>query len=130
MLNSLVNLMKWIKINELVEQIGLFRSCLYEKNHPTQVRRLTWVRSRQNGVFHLVKANRLYENGFIPPSWDLTSTQVKSHLRGMMFPHVNSFWRAVSPRQDSSFSLDSVYFYNYYVTSGIYLIKFSSVDAY
>ena len=55
MLNSLVNLMKWIKINELVEQIGLFRSCLYEKNHPTQVRRFTWVRSRQNGAIHFVK---------------------------------------------------------------------------
>ena len=91
------------------------RSCLYDKNHPTQVRRLTWVRSRQNGVFHFVKANRLYENGFIPPSWDLTSTQVRSHLGGMIFLHVNSFCQAVPPRQDCSFSLDSVCFYNYYV---------------
>ena len=49
------------------------RSCLYEKNHP---RRLTCVRSRQDGVFHFVKANLLYENGFIPTSWDLASTQV------------------------------------------------------
>ena len=92
-----------------------YKLCLYEKNNPTQVRRLTWVRSQQNGVFHFVKANRLYENGFIPPSWDLTSTQVRSHLGGMIFLHVNSFCQAVPPRQDCSFSLDSVCFYNYYV---------------
>ena len=89
--------------------------CLYEKNHPTQVRRLTWVRSRQAGVFHFVKANGLYENRFISPRWDLTSTQVRSHLRGMIFLHVNSFWRAVPPRQDCSFSLDVVRFCNDYV---------------
>ena len=92
------------------------KGCLYEKNHATQVKRLTLVRSRQNGVFHFVKANRLYENGFIPPSWDLTSTQVRSHLGGMIFFHVNSFCQAVPPRQDCSFSLDSACFYIYYVT--------------
>ena len=77
-----------------------YKLCLYEKNNPTQVRRLTWVRSQQNGVFHFVKANRLYENGFIPPSWDLTSVQVRSHLSGMLFLHVNRYCQAVPPRQD------------------------------
>ena len=89
------------------------RSCLYEKNHPTWVRCFTWVRSRQNGVFHFVKTNRLYENVFIPPRWDLTPTQVRSHLGGMIFLHVNSFCWAVPPRRDCSFSLVSVFFYNY-----------------
>ena len=42
------------------------RSCLYKKNHPTQVRLLTKVRSRQNGLFHYVKTNLLLE-WFIPP---------------------------------------------------------------
>ena len=91
----------------------ILRSCLYEKNHPTKVRRLTWLGSQQNGVFHFVKTNRLYENGFIPPRRDLTSTQVRSHLSGKIFLHVNSFCRAVPPRQDCSFSLDSIRFYNY-----------------
>ena len=91
------------------------RSCLYEKNHPTQVRRLTWARSRQNGVFHFVKTNRLYENGLFLPRWDLTSPQVRFPLGGMIFLHVNNFCRALSPRQDCSFSLGSVCFYNHYV---------------
>ena len=98
--------------------------CLFEKNHPTPVRRLTWVRSRQNGVFHFVTTNRLNENGFIPPRWDLTSSQVRSHLEGMILLHVNIFWRAVPPRQDCSFSLDSVCFYNYCVKRAIHLIEF------
>ena len=42
-------------------------------------------------------------------------TQVRPDLGGMTFLHVNSFYRAVPPTQDCSFSLDSVYFYNYYV---------------
>ena len=46
----------------------------YDKNNPTQRRRLTWERSWQNGVFHFVKTNRLYENGFILHKRDLTST--------------------------------------------------------
>ena len=102
---------------QLLDEIRVkhLRCRLYKKNHATQVRRLTWVRSQQNGVFHFVKANGLYENGFIPPSWDLTSTQVRSHLGGMFFLHVNSFYQAVPPRQDCSFSLDSAYFYNCYV---------------
>ena len=91
------------------------RSCLYEKNHPTQVRHLTWVRSRQNGQFHFVKVNRLYENGFIPPRWDLTLTRVRSHLGGMIFLLVSSFCQADPPRQDCSLSLDSVCFYIYYL---------------
>ena len=37
------------------------RGCLYKKNHPTQVRLLTKVRSRQNGLFHYVKTNLLLE---------------------------------------------------------------------
>ena len=89
------------------------RSCLYEKNHPTQVRYFTWVRSRQNGVFHFGKANHLYENGFIRPSWDFTSTNVRSHLDEMIFLHVNSFCQAVPPREDCLFSLDSACFYIY-----------------
>ena len=93
----------------------IFRSCLYETNHPTQVRRLTWVRSRRNGVFHFVKTNVLYENGFIPTMWDPTSTQVRSHLDGMIFLYVNSFCRTAPSRRDCSFSLDSVCFCSYYV---------------
>ena len=45
-----------------------------------------------------------------------------------IFLRVNSFCQDVPPRQDCSFSLDSVCFYNYYVKSAIHLIKFSSVD--
>ena len=40
-------------------------------------------------------------------------TQVRSHLGGMIFLHVNSFCQAVPPRLDCSFSLDSVCSYNY-----------------
>ena len=71
--------------------------------------------SRQNGVFHFVKANRLYENGFIPLRWDLTSTQVRSNLDGMIFLHINSICQTVPPRQGCSFSLDLVCLYIYYV---------------
>ena len=84
------------------------------KNHPTKMRRLIWVKPPQNGVFHFVKTNRLYETGFIPPRWGLTSTQVRSYLGGMIYFHINSFCRAVSSKQDCSFSLDSVRFCNYY----------------
>ena len=79
------------------------------------MRRLTWVRFRQNGVFHYLKANPFYENRFVLPRWGLTLTQVRSHLGGMVFLHVNSFCRGVAPKQDFSFSLDSVCFYDYYV---------------
>ena len=106
------------------------RSCLYEKNYPTQVRRLTWVRSRPNGVFHFVKTNLLYEKGLIPPRWDLTSPQVRSHLGGIIFLHVNSFCRAVPPRQYYSFSLVSVWFCDYYMKKCCSSYKFSSVDVY
>ena len=104
--------------------------CLYEKNNPTQVRRLTWVRSQQNGVFHFVKANHLYENGFIPPSWDLTSTQLRSHLVGMNFLHLNSFYQTVPPWQDCSFSLDLACFIFITWKRAIHQYGFSSVDAY
>ena len=63
----------------------------------------------------LCKSISFISDGFIPPSWDLTSTQVRSHLGGMIFLHVNSFWQAAPPRQDCSFSLDSACFYIYYV---------------
>ena len=96
-------------------RIPFLKSCLYEEKLPMQVRHLTWVRSRQNGVYHFGKSNRLYENGFIPSRWDLTSTQVRSQLGRMIFFHVNSFCQAVPPRQDCSLSLDSVCFCNYYV---------------
>ena len=85
------------------------------QNHPTQFRRLTWVRSWQNGVFHFVKTNRLYENWFIPPRWDHTSTQVRFHLVGMIFFLCKQFFWAVPPRQDCSFSLNSLCFYNCYM---------------
>ena len=81
----------------------IYLGAVYEKNHPTQVRYFTWVRPQQNGVFHFVKTNRLYENAFIPPRWDLNSTQVTPHLGGMIFLHVYSFCRAVPPRQNCSF---------------------------
>ena len=38
------------------------------------------------------------------------------HLGEMIFLHVNGFCWAISPRQDCSFSLDAVCFYNYYVS--------------
>ena len=41
--------------------------------------------------------------------------QVRSHLGGMIFLHVNSFCRTVPPKQDCSFSLDSACFCDYYV---------------
>ena len=63
-----------VPTNLLHITIRRLRSCLCEKNHPTHVRRLTWVRSRQNGIFHFVKTNSLYENWFAPPRQDLTST--------------------------------------------------------
>ena len=104
------------------------RSCLYEKNHPTPLRRLTWVRSQHNGVFYFVKTNRLYENGFSPPRWDLTSTQVRSHLGGMIFLHVNSLYRTAEPRQDFIFGLASVYFYNYFMKKCNSSYKISGVN--
>ena len=106
------------------------RSSLHHENYHTLVRCLTWVRSRQNGIFHFVKTNHLYENGLISPRYDLTLAQVRSHLCGMVFLHANSFCWAVTPRQDCSFSFDSVYVCNYYVKSAIHLLKFSSVDVY
>ena len=57
----------------------------------------------------------LLENGFIPPKWGLTSSQVRSHLGGMIFFHVSSFRGTVLPRPNCSFSLDSVCFNNYFV---------------
>ena len=62
-----------------------FWGCLDEKNHPTQVRRLIWVRSWQNGVFHFVKTNRLHQNGFIHPS-EISPQRRWSHLGEMIFP--------------------------------------------
>ena len=91
------------------------KSYLYEENHPIQVRCLTWWGLGRMVYFTFSKTNRLYENGLISPRWDLTSKQVKSHLGGMIFVHVNSFCRAFPPRQDCSVSLDSVCFCNYYV---------------
>ena len=38
-----------------------------------------------------VKPNRLFENGFILSRGDLTSTQGRSHLGGMICIHVKSF---------------------------------------
>ena len=52
-------------------------SWLYEKNHPTQVG----------------ETNCLLENGFIPPKWGLTSSQVRSHLGGMIFFPCKQFLR-------------------------------------
>ena len=92
-----------------------WRSCFYERNYPTQMRCFAWLRTWQNGVFHFEKTNCLCENEFIPPRSALTSTQVRSQLGGMIFLHINSFCRVVPHRQNCSFSLDSLYFYNYYV---------------
>ena len=69
------------------------------------------------------KTNCLYENGFMPPSWDLIWTQVRSHLGGIILLHVNSFGRVVPHRQDCSFNLDLVCFYKYYLNSVIHLYK-------
>ena len=42
------------------------RGCLYEIRHST------WVRSQQNGEFHFIKTNCLYDNEFISPRWKIT----------------------------------------------------------
>ena len=72
----------------------------------------------------------VYENGFIPPRWDLTSTQVRYHLRGINFLQVNSYCRDVPPRQDCAFGLDSVCFYKLMWKSAVPLIKFDILDVY
>ena len=80
--------------------IDRLRDGLYEMRHPNWVGYLLWVRSQQNGEFHVIKTNRLCENEVISPRWDLTSRQVKSQWGGVIFLHVNSFSRAVLPRQN------------------------------
>ena len=72
----------------------------------------------------------LLENGFIPPKWGLTSSQVRSHLVGMIFFHVSCFCGIVLPRPDCSFSLESVCFNNSFVTNAIILINLLSLDIY
>ena len=47
-------------------------SCFYEKNHLSQVQRLTWVRSWQNRVFHFVETSFIWE-------W-IHLIQMRSHL--------------------------------------------------
>ena len=61
-LNSLHEI-SWneVFLRKFKSKVFRVRSCLYEKN------RLTLVRSRQNGVFHFVKTNRLYEKEFMSP---------------------------------------------------------------
>ena len=66
------------------------RRCLYEKNHPNQMRCLTWMRSRQNRAFQFVKINCLYENRFIPPRRSHFNAG-KIYLRWVGFSPVNSF---------------------------------------
>ena len=106
------------------------RSSLHHENHHTLVRCLTWVRSRQNGIFHFVKTNHLYENGLISPRYDLTLAQVRSHLCGMVFLHVISF--AGLSHQDRIVHLVSIRCTFVIITwkSAIHLLKFSSVDVY
>ena len=53
----------------------LLRGFLCDVRHPTWVGYLTWVRFQQNGEFHFLKTNSLYENGFIPSRWDPTSAR-------------------------------------------------------
>ena len=116
----LLTLLKAYAKLECGTQIGSFnsneslRSSWYKENHSTQVRRLTWVRSQQNGVFYFVNTNRLCENGFIPFRRDLTSTQARSHLGWMIFLQVIRFCKAFLSTQYCSFSLDLVCFYNYH----------------
>ena len=69
----------------------------------------------QNYPTEVGETNCLLENGFIPPKWCLTSSQVGSHLGGIIFFHVSSFCGTVLPRPDCSFSLESVCFNNYFV---------------
>lgn len=45
-------------------------------------------------------SNRLHENEFIAPRWDLTSLRVRSQFGGMIFLHVNGFSWALLPRHD------------------------------
>ena len=75
-----ISIFSWFRTSRL-------RSCLYEENYPTQVRRLTWVRSQQNGVFRFVKTNHLYENWFISP-------KRRSHVNG---DEISLRWDDFSP---------------------------------
>ena len=67
-------------------------------HHHTWVEYLTWVRSQQNGEFHFIKTNRMRMNSShlveVSPlcRWDPTEV--------VFFFHVNSFYRALPPRQD------------------------------
>ena len=90
------------------------RGGLYEMRHPNWVGYFLWVRSQQNGEFHVIKTNRLCENEVISPRWDLTSRQVRSHWGGMIYLHVNGFSRAVLPRQNYYLLITQVIFWNYY----------------
>ena len=42
-------------------------------------------------MINFTKASCLYENEFIPPRWDFSSTQMRSHYDGVLFCHVCSF---------------------------------------
>ena len=64
----------------------------------------TLVRSQQNGVFHFVKANRLYENGFIPPV-------------NVNAGEISLKWDNFSPCKQ-------------FLPNAIHLIKFSSMNVY
>ena len=70
------------------------------KNHLSQVRRFTWVRTRQNPKSHsILKVTRLHESGFVLPRRDITWMYVSSHVGGMIFSHLNRFWAFVLPRR-------------------------------
>ena len=79
----LVAFCQWLKNLFLAMDLnlGLFSgiSAIHLTKFTTWVGYLPWVRSQQNNVFCFLKANRLYENGFITSMWDLTLTQVRSH---------------------------------------------------
>ena len=91
---------------------------------------LMWVRSQYNKEFHFLKTNCLYENGFIPPWWDLTSTQVRSHSGGMIFLHVKGICQTVPTRQNYYLAWPQCVFRIIPRKSAIHFTKSSSTDVY
>ena len=88
-------------------------SCLYQKNNPTQV----------GETSHLFMRMDSYHKSEIP----LIAHEI-SHKWDDFFFHVSSFYWAVSPRPDYSFSLKSVCFCNCIVKKCNSPYKFSSAE--
>lgn len=90
----------------LSKQIKSIWGCLY---HLSVISHLI---SHRNDVFHFPKRIYIRMNSFHPGEIS-SQRRWRSHRGEMICLHVNSFCRAVSPRQDCSFRSDLVCFYIY-----------------